>query len=813
MTTISLCVIAQDKAPKLPDCIRSTHGIVNEVVVLDTGMLNGAGEWAVTNGAKMIPYQWTGDLAEARTAAVRHASGDWVIILDADEQLAEGAGDIIREAIAAGGLDCGYLPLVQAENEAQPCNLGRKDEDTPCIPRLLRRTIDLRWDAGDAESVNGWIAMRARRIRVIDAPIIKRVESAVESAVNDSAVNDSAANDSAANDEAVPVTTPDEDTVFVAPDGQVAGEAPAAKACDSDTISERLKQAWERYHDNDLDGARSAVENIWPQLTPAHPDVVQVVTLRAHIQVLDREPREALGTIGQALDWGIHHPNIDMLQGVIVENAGMTSLEHDHQQTCLERAEAAFMACVAHDAEISARDSLPGVTTWAANTRLGTVRLVRGDVDGARLAFEAALAADPEHAEATLGLMECWLECGDGAKILEPLMPYMEANIADAWMLAATACEEMGRLEDALLFVGRAHELQENGLQASMHRNLRMLELLSMAGLYSGKPLSGPGPWGALGAIVSRQPLPAIAKPAPVDGPKVVRLVTHCVTAGWKDMVETMLESRAEQVAPGIGDVVRRTLQALGAEAIDADIEAPIFIGGTWDAGVRSLQGALDSHSSLEAGEESKLIPIICSMRNEWWSGMAGDLEAAGIGEKQLDDAVRGFIKGLLGQDAQGEELRQVESTPHTLLHLETMARIYPRARFIHVVRDGRDVVSSLLGRDWIDPATGEKVWCCQDPKAAAEYWVHVVDAIRQQGARFPDRYLEIQYADLINHPEVVMRHVLAFLGERWEPGVLDGIRPEPEPKVVDLNVIEAAIASEMPSDVESSSESIQSCK
>ena len=85
MTTISLCVIAQDKAPTLPDCIRSTNGIVDEVIILDTGKLNGAGEWAVSNGAKMIPYQWAGDLAEARTAAIRHATGDWVLVLDADE--------------------------------------------------------------------------------------------------------------------------------------------------------------------------------------------------------------------------------------------------------------------------------------------------------------------------------------------------------------------------------------------------------------------------------------------------------------------------------------------------------------------------------------------------------------------------------------------------------------------------------------------------------------------------------------------------------------------------------------------------------
>ena len=53
------------------------------------------------------------------------------------------------------------------------------------------------------------------------------------------------------------------------------------------------------------------------------------------------------------------------------------------------------------------------------------------------------------------------------------------------------------------------------------------------------------------------------------------------------------------------------------------------------------------------------------------------------------------------------------------------------------------------------------------------------------------------------------MRHVLAFLGERWESGVLAGIQPEPEPKVVDLEVIEAAIEHEMPMATMNDSESI----
>jgi tetratricopeptide (TPR) repeat protein len=756
MSSISLCVIARDTAPSLPDCIRSAETLVNEVIVLDSGRLNGSGDWAVSNGAKMIPYQWTGNVAEARTAAVRHATGDWVLVLDADEALAPGSAEVIREALNRGGMDCGFLPLLRN------CGL---DQAIDSAPRLMRRSIDLHWDEDDGESVSSWIAMRARRVRSIDAPIVKVAAVAPVASV--------------------PAAHKDE-TIFEVPTGELFS-APGAVQVSTQAVVEAdtqpfdpvavlLGDAWEHYHADNLDGAWAAVEEIWGQIESDHPDVVQVATLRAHIKILGGEYREALESIGRVLEWGIHHPNMDMLQGVVAENTAMTSVNYSHHHQCLERAEAAFSACIGYSSEISAQDSLPGVTTWGANTRLGTVRLARGDVDGARLAFEAALEADPEHAEASLGLMECKLESGDAASIMAPLVEYMEANLADAWMLAAAACEELGSVEDALLFTKRANELHEGGLQASAHRNFRMADLFAMSGLYEGKAIAGPGPWGAIGAIVSRQPLPALASPRPVDGPKVVRFVTHCVAAGWPDIIGTMLEPRADQVAPGISELVRRTLQALGAEAEEQTSQTPVFLGGTWDSGSRTLQGMLDSHSRLEAGEETKLIPIMCSLRNEWWSGMALDLEAAGIGEKQLDGAVKAFIETLISGATPSPDLRSVETTPHTLLHMSTMASIFPAARFIHVVRDGRDVVASLLERDWMDPSTGEKVWCCQTPKAAAEYWVHVVDAIREQGARIPGRYLEVQYSELIEHPEAVMRIVMAFLGERWEAAVLDNI-------------------------------------
>jgi tetratricopeptide (TPR) repeat protein len=772
MTTISLCVITRDSSPTLPDCVRSAQELVDEIIVLDSGRLNGAGDWAVSNGAKMVPYQWTGDLSDARTSVVRQATSDWVLIMDADEQLAPGAADCIRRAVERGGMDCGYLPVIRV-NAPHGADIdmsedGIQDEDIVRTPRLLRRTIDLRWDVDDAESVSSWIAMRARRVRHVDAMILKPQE---EQSVAESDTQI----EQAVKEEQAPEAKTFEN-VFVAPNAEVYGSGTSTEV-DTDVptgASERLLlEAWDRYHDNDLEGTCSAVEKLWEGLTQEDPNVIQVVTLRAHTQILVHEYKEAIGTIGTALEWGIHHPNLDMLQGVVAENTAMRSHSSRHRRECLLRAEAAFLACITYEGELSARDSLPGLTTWAANTRLGTVRLSLGNIDGAREAFEAALKADPEHAEATLGLMEVMVESGQAEAILDNLMPYMECNIADAWMLAAAACEEMGRVEDSMLFVQRAHDLIEGGLVVSAHRRLRMDDQLAMAGLYLGHPLAGPGPWGAIGAIVARQPVSAIANVEPADSAKVVRVVTHFLSAGWAEMIETMLEPRAEQVAPGISDIVRRTIQAHGADVTEDNERSPIFIGGAWDSGITDLQQMLDDHHNIEAGQETKLTPIVCSLRDEWWSGMGADLEAAGIGEKELDFAVKAFIQALLDGANSNTDLRQVESTPHTLLHMGLMGSIFPRARFIHVVRDGASVIESLLERDWVDPSTGEKVWCCQDSTTAGNYWSHVVESIRTQAADVPGRYLEVRYEDLVEHPELTVRHVLAFLGETWDPAVL----------------------------------------
>ena len=82
---LSVCLIVKDEEEMLGACLESVADIADEVVVYDTGSTDRTIEIALASGAKVIEGYWDNDFARARNAALEHASGRWVLTLDADE--------------------------------------------------------------------------------------------------------------------------------------------------------------------------------------------------------------------------------------------------------------------------------------------------------------------------------------------------------------------------------------------------------------------------------------------------------------------------------------------------------------------------------------------------------------------------------------------------------------------------------------------------------------------------------------------------------------------------------------------------------
>jgi glycosyltransferase involved in cell wall biosynthesis len=109
MPTLSLCMIVKDEEAHLPRCLASIAGVADELVVVDTGSQDRTVEIARGYGAKVVEWPWQDDFAAARNVSLDHATGDWIIYLDADEELVAEDREVLRELLSDQAHEGFYL--------------------------------------------------------------------------------------------------------------------------------------------------------------------------------------------------------------------------------------------------------------------------------------------------------------------------------------------------------------------------------------------------------------------------------------------------------------------------------------------------------------------------------------------------------------------------------------------------------------------------------------------------------------------------------------------------------------------------------
>jgi glycosyltransferase involved in cell wall biosynthesis len=104
-------MIVRDAETMLPACLESVKGLVDEMVIADTGSTDGTQEVARRFGARCLSIPWENDFARARNRALEEVRSDWVLVLDADEQLDEKARRALPRLLKAPAID-GYLVTI-----------------------------------------------------------------------------------------------------------------------------------------------------------------------------------------------------------------------------------------------------------------------------------------------------------------------------------------------------------------------------------------------------------------------------------------------------------------------------------------------------------------------------------------------------------------------------------------------------------------------------------------------------------------------------------------------------------------------------
>ena len=144
MPSVSLTMIVRDEEASVADALRSVADLFDDIVVVDTGSTDRTREAALSAcpGARIFDFPWCDDFSAARNEALRHARGEWVFWIDADDRIDETGRAKLREVFAHLPSDGNPMYVLPCVSSTPWC-----EHLAPVIPhhRLFRNRPDIRW--------------------------------------------------------------------------------------------------------------------------------------------------------------------------------------------------------------------------------------------------------------------------------------------------------------------------------------------------------------------------------------------------------------------------------------------------------------------------------------------------------------------------------------------------------------------------------------------------------------------------------------------------------------------------------------------
>ncbi len=225
----------------------------------------------------------------------------------------------------------------------------------------------------------------------------------------------------------------------------------------------------------------------------------------------------------------------------------------------------------------------------------------------------------------------------------------------------------------------------------------------------------------------------------------------------------------------------------------------PIFIVGCPRSGTTILASILNRHSKIASATETHFFNFVSKNNYDWkhfdLSTFKSLLEESRISDftnlikVEEDTLVQKFIDSTSDKSQSTLEIddfykkqvfdilmntllekrnktRFCEKTPQHLHNVAEILKLYPQAKFIHLIRDGRDTVNSLLKMPWRPDGLVNN----------ARFWIQYIrlgQELNKQMATLPGNLLTMKYEELLNEPNSSLQKICEFIGEKFEPQML----------------------------------------
>jgi LPS sulfotransferase NodH len=201
-----------------------------------------------------------------------------------------------------------------------------------------------------------------------------------------------------------------------------------------------------------------------------------------------------------------------------------------------------------------------------------------------------------------------------------------------------------------------------------------------------------------------------------------------------------------------------------------------VFLVGSPRSGSTWLQAMIAAHPAIYTGTETSFFMTFAAAQNAY---MHPRDRRVGLGEYLTPEQFFGFMAELfwttlstLPQPPLQPKFFLEKTNGHGLC-MDFILRTFPNARFIHIIRDGRAVVASMLraSKGW------GSSWAPRSAEKAAQMWARNVTTIRAHARNLDARqYLQVHYEDLRRDPHHSLAQLYEWLGLSIEPAQLDAI-------------------------------------
>lgn len=387
---ISLCMIARNEERFLPECLTRAREAVDEIVLVDTGSTDRTVAIAESFGAKVLHSPWDDDFSAPRNVGLRAATGDWILVLDADEFLQAGAAARIRELVTNAAVSGYHLHFVNVYGHGKTLGV--------MMVRLFRNLPGIGYENVIHEQVSPSLQRLGTPLGLVLASADVEVD---HHGYTDQVMNERGKNERNERLFLKQLAQKPDDIYGLYKYGDFLRRVPGRGA-----DSRRL-----------LDRCLELILRGSPSLPRELPYAAEVAALCALEAARTGDLERARSVLDVALRRFIPTPNLHYLAAslALAENRADDAIAH-------------YRRCLAYHGQVLVVPIQEGITAHVSLAGIAQAWMLRGEFERSAPLLEQAIALEPSYEVAQLALSRLWLLRGDATRALQVLTTFLAAH-------------------------------------------------------------------------------------------------------------------------------------------------------------------------------------------------------------------------------------------------------------------------------------------------------------------------------------------------------------------------------------------------